>query len=50
MFCPQCRSEYRDGFTRAEVRGLLDGLEDEAAARHLADDATEDERDREPEV
>lgn len=38
----------------AEVRGLLDGLEEDAAAHHLSDDATpgesDDERDREPEV
>ena len=32
------------------VRQLLDGLEEDAAAHHLADQASEDERDREPEV
>ena len=34
----------------AEVRQLLDGLEEDAAAHHLAEDASADERDREPEV
>jgi hypothetical protein len=34
----------------AEVRQLLDGLEEDAAAHHLADQSSADERDREPEV
>ncbi|MEO8197621.1 MAG: hypothetical protein ABI689_12980 [Thermoanaerobaculia bacterium] len=34
----------------AEVRGLLDGLEEDAAARQLDQGASEDERDSEPEV
>ena len=36
--------------SEAEVRQLLDGLEEDAAAHHSDDDATGDERDREPEV
>lgn len=36
--------------SEAVAHQLLDGLEEDAAAHHLADDATEDERDREPEV
>lgn len=36
--------------SETEVRQLLDGLEEDAAAHHFAENATEDERDREPEV
>lgn len=33
-----------------EVRQLLDGLEEDAAAHHLGEQAADEERDREPEV